>query len=355
MKTKHPPVTALRMAAQQLTRPGFDHPAELVAWMGAMQAQAPAMARWAVGLRLRHPEAAAVDGALARGEILRTHVMRPTWHLVAADDIRWMLALSRKRLRSAYTSLGKGHGFDISDRLCARACEQIVRMLEGGRHLTRQEIGEELAAAGIEAENRQVTHFLMLAENDAIVCSGADRGSSNTYALLSERAPHARELPREEALGTLARRYFRSHGPASEADFVWWSGLSLTETREAIALAGSELVAEQTAGRTLYLHRDCPAARGGAIHLLPAYDEYLIGYKDRCDALAAEHQPKAFNNWGIFKPVVLCDGRIVGNWDPAAQRKATGTDVSVFESHPALDDTRLKEAQARFRAFAGRQ
>ena len=140
-------ITDIRLRTQQLVNPAFNDPKELVAWMGALQGQEYSMAKWAVGLRLKNPDIRKVEAALEKGEILRTHALRPTWHLVVAEDIRWMLKLSARRVRLAYDSYWKNHG--ISEELHVKSLEVIVRALEGKRYLTRQEIGEELNRAGV--------------------------------------------------------------------------------------------------------------------------------------------------------------------------------------------------------------
>lgn len=345
-----------RMTCQQLAAPAFTKPGELVAWMGAMQAQAYDMAKWAVGLRLKNGTLAAVNEALNTGEILRTHVMRPTWHLVAAEDIRWMIRLSAARISAANDSYGKSRNLDISPALYNRVNDLLGRMLEGGNSLTKTEIASRLEQAGIGTENAETTRFLLHAETDGLVCSGPDRGGKPTYALLDERVPKAPEPHREEALATLALRYFQSHSPATLADFVWWSGLSLREARQAVGLAGDKLIRETYAGTEWIVHENCRTRPGnrstaGETHLLPPFDEYLISYKDRTHVLAAEHQPKAFNNWGIFYPVILHRGRIVGNWTKTAGRKTVGIGTDLFPGQPQPDEKTLGQAAERYRRF----
>lgn len=347
-----------RLLCQQLVAPVFEKPQELVAWMGAMQAQAYAMAKWAVGLRLKDGTLAGVDEALARGEILRTHVMRPTWHLVAAEDIRWMVKLSAARLRAANDSYGKSLNLDISPALYNRVNGLLEQMLgEGEGSLTKKEIAERLTQSGIGTDLDQTTRFLLRAETEGLVCSGPDKDGKPTYALLEERVPAAaKELHREEALATLALRYFQSHSPATLADFVWWSGLSLGEARQAIGLIGEKLIREKTQedGMQWFVHVACREenkrsriAAGGQTHLLPAFDEYLISYKDRTTVLAQEHQPKAFNRWGTFYPVIVHQGQVVGNW--TKKGKNVGTDF--FPGQPRPDETTIGQAIERYHRF----
>lgn len=334
--------TDIRLLGQQLAEPQFDTPRNLVSHMGAMQAQSYDMAKWAVGIRLRSGSIGAVEGALARGEILRTHVMRPTWHFVAAENIRWMVRLSARRVRTANESLGRTHKLGFTEEMYLRGNRALERMLEGHKSLTKEEVRTELDRAGLPAEQGAETRFLMRAETDALVCSGPDKGGKPTYALLEERVPLMPEITREEALARLARSYFRSHAPATLADFAWWSGLGLAEAREAVALIGGELVRD---GEWL-VHETCrDTAAGEVLHLLPAYDEYLIAYKDRTGVLAPEHQAKAFNSFGIFQPVVLHNGHIRGNWG----RK--GAEVSFFEPEGEVPPELLEKAIYHYRTF----
>ena len=346
-------ITDIRLAGQQLAAPRFDTPKKLVSWMGAIQAQDYAMARWAVGIRLKSATARSVGEAFSRGEILRTHVMRPTWHLVAAEDIRWMLKLSARRIRSANESLAKGRQLELTEQLHYRCDRLLEKMLEGNRNLTKQQIGEELNRQGIAADTPRLTRLLMRAETEAVVCSGPFSGGKQTYALLEERVPPVPELHPDEALAKLATAYFRSHSPASMQDFVWWSGLSVTEARHSVGLIGRSLTAERFGQRELFVHESCRAAEtsGVPLYLLPAYDEYLIGYKDRTDVLRPEHRARAFTNYGIFYPVILYGGRIAGNWKRPARPDDSCVETSFFETDTAVDQDILEEAVNRYRAF----
>ena len=314
----------IRLQNQQLLNPLFCQPKELVSWLGAMQAQNYSMVKWAMGTRLKSATIQTVEEALRKGEILRTHVMRPTWHLVAAEDIRWMLKLSARRIKSANDSFAKGYDLEITDELYAKSYNLLEKILCGNKSLTKQEIAEHFCCSGIlvEADNHRMTRFMVRAEQEGIVCSGEDKGGKYTYALLEERVPPVPEITKDEALARLARSYFRSHAPAVLQDFIWWSGLPVSEAKQASYLIESEWTAEQWNGQTWYVHEAC-RTRGkvsGRLHLLPSYDEYLLGYKDRTDVLPKEHYPKAFTNNGLFYPVILHEGQVIGNWSKSAKK-----------------------------------
>ena len=244
-------LTDIRLHAQQLVAPQFDDPAELIRWMGMVQAQEYGSAKWAVALRLRTPAAAPVEEALREGRILRMHIMRPTWHFIAAEDVRWMLHLSARRIRAANASFAKGNGCGLDEGDYLRCSRLLERILGGGNHLTRQQIAGELERAGMAVDAPRLNRLMMHAETDGVVCSGADRAGKPTYALLAERVPQAVDLPEEEALALLALRYFRSHSPATFDDFVWWSGLPVGQARRGVGALDGSCCANRSAGGSI--------------------------------------------------------------------------------------------------------
>ena len=346
-------LTDIRLRSQQLVRPEFKDPKDLVSWMGAVQAQEYRMVKWALGIRLKSATLQTINEAYQRGDILRTHVMRPTWHLVAAEDIRWMLKLSSQRIIAACNSFAKGNGVDIPESTYTKANDLFQKVLEGNNHLTKQELEDEIVKAGIMPDSPKLGYLFTRAEQEGIICSGADRKEKATYALLEERAPKVKELHKEEALALLARKYFRSHSPASLSDFVWWSGLPVAEARQAIAAIDGELNKEKFASQELFLHQlwDKKFRTSDVLHFMPPFDEYLISYKDRTAAMDNEHHPKAFNNFGIFYPVILYNGQIVGNWKKVKKKGGISFETSFFVECPDLDRELLEEAGERYKAF----
>lgn len=349
-------IVKVRLLNQQLLNPLFNTPKELVSWMGAMQAQNYSMAKWAIGIRLKSATLQAVEKALQNGEILRTHVMRPTWHFVAAEDIRWMLKLSAQRVISANESFAKGYDLDIPAELYTKSHTLLEKMLCGNKSLTRQEIAEHFKRSGILVDNHRLTRFMARAEQEGIVCSGEDKGGKCTYALLEERVAPTPELTKDESLLRLARNYFRSHSPAVLQDFIWWSGLPVSEARQAIDLINSELTAEQWKGQAWYIHDDCRTRckLTEHVHFLPSYDEYLLGYKDRTDVLPLEHYPKAFTNNGLFYPIILRNGQAIGNWSKSAKKKQVELKHSWFSEETTVNEKVLNEAKQRFARFLTR-
>jgi Winged helix DNA-binding domain len=343
-------VLSRRLRNQGLHPPPFTKAVEVVAWHGAVQAQDYAAAKWGLGLRAPALRDAAVDEALARGAILRTHVMRPTWHFVLPRDIRWMLALTADRVRAAMNSYDRK--LELDGRVFARSNAALERALGGGVHATREELAEVLGRAGIRAKGQRLGHLMMQAEIDQVVCSGPRRGRKFTYALLAERAPRAKVLPREEALQELALRYFRSHGPATLRDYVWWSGLRVNDARAGIALARPALDHEVVHGLTYWSAPSKPARASAATgaHLLPVYDEYLVAYKDR-DLVVDHSRPVVPERQFDYSHSLVMDGRLVGTWRRALNRDSVLVAVESFKPLASTERAKVEAAAERLAKF----
>ena len=342
----------IRLRNQRLTRTDLRDPAAVVEWLGAVQAQDYAGAQWGVSLRMRGLTRAAFDRAFDAGRILRTHVLRPTWHFVPPADIRWMQTVSAPRVLAISRSYFKG--LELDARTIARAQKTFERALEGGNALTRAELAAALQRAGITASGQRLAAIVMHAELDQVLCSGPRRGRQFTYMLIAERAPQAVVMERDAAMAELARRYFRSHGPATLRDFVWWSGLTVAEARAAIAAIRSSLVTETAGELTLFMvpSRAATPPADGSLHLLPNYDEYLIAYKDR----AAAQMPvtaDAPRGVDVFAHALVADGRFAGTWRRAV--KASRVEISVTPLRPLgrAHAKVLKQAVARHGEFVG--
>ncbi len=345
-------IAAFRLQNQGITHPAFTSAKAVVAWHGAMQAQDYAHSRWAVGLRLPGSTDAAIEQAVDRGEIVRTHVLRPTWHLVAPEDLRWMLALSAPQVKAAAAAMNRQIGLDES--VFRKTNTLLAKALEGGRYLTRSELVAELEKSGIVASNLQAAHIMMWAELDAVVCNGPRRGKQVTYALLDERVPPGVALDRRDAAAELARLYFSSHAPATLADFQWWSGLRAGDAREALEAVKHLLLSETVEGQAYWLPQDFrPApAPSLSVHLLPAFDEFLVSYKDRSASLDSSRKVQTITGNGIFKPVVVVNGRVKGIWSRTFKKDKVLIEKEFYEEMSEAELAGLKEAVGRFEAFA---
>lgn len=342
-------IKQIRLYSHHLVNPVFDKPEELVNYMGAVQAQDYTMSKWALGVRLNKPSLNSVEKALQEGKILRTHILRPTWHYVSAEDIRWMLQLTGKRIKSAVEGYGRARNLMHEDYLRAN---KFFEKILAGRHLTKQEIESEFIKAGYK-NIEGVGCLISFAEAEGILCSGIDKNKKAAYALLEERIAPVKALHKEEALAKLAMKYFQSHSPASLNDFVWWSGLSITEARKGIEAVKSELIVDKFQAESLFIHESYKdyTATDGIVHLLPPFDEYLISYKNRADVLAPEYYPKAFTRYGIFYPVVLCNGQIVGNWKKTVKKSQIQIEISFFDPKTKIDKKLIQHAEDRYRRF----
>jgi hypothetical protein len=343
-----------RLQNQRLTGAKFASPGEVVQRLGAVQAQDYAGAKWAVGQRMDGATDAALDQAFADGTMLRTHVMRPTWHFVAPADIRWLLALTAPRVNAANAYQYRRLALD--DAIFARSNAALIAALHGGIQQTRTELATVLRQAGIATDDLRLGMLMMRAELDAVICSGARRGKQFTYALLDERAPHARTLARDEALAELTRRYFTSHGPATVQDFVWWSGLTMADAKSGLEMVTSQLVQEIVDGRTYWLTASAPIAKetSPTVLLLPNYDEYIVGYTDRRAALDVppiEHMDARGNI--LFHHTIVRDGQVIGTWRRTLTKSAVIVEAASFASLGADEAQALAVAVERYGRFIG--
>jgi len=287
---------------------------ELVAWMGAMQAQDFSMCKWAVGVRMAGSTEKMVEKAIDSGEIIRTHLMRPTWHLVSSDDIRWMLELTAPQIKASLKS--RHRELEITNAVLRKSNSLLFKALKGSNHLSREELVKMFDQYGISTGNNRASHLLLFAELDGIICSGVIKGRSSAYALLDERVPPAKKMTRTDALALLARKYFSSHGPATLQDFTWWSGLPVRDTRNALEMIKADFNAEKSGDEVYWmpcsLNKPVPDKLPAV--LLPAYDEFIISYRDRSASLSEKNMGKAVSSNGIFRPVILVRCQVTGLW-----------------------------------------
>jgi hypothetical protein len=320
-------VATYRLFNQQLLKPQPTSPTEVVNHFGAMQAQDYAMAKWAIGIRSNTNEQV-IEKAINGGEILRTHLLRPTWHFVSANDIRWMLELTAPHLKRVLA--GMCRRLELSELTLQRCRKLIEQTLSGNKHCTREEIMLELNKERIATNDIRSAMIMMDAELDSLVCNGPMRGKQFTYALLHERVPAGKSLARIEALAELAKRYFSSHGPATLQDFGWWSGLALTDCKIALELVKNNFDSSVVDNQTYWFNPKNFQANGHSktILFLPAYDEFMISYKDRSASLEPAVANETISGNGIFKPIIVEDGKVTGYW-----KRSFKKDSLVIESH----------------------
>ena len=309
---------AIRLLNQQLAAPQFSDPAQVVSHMGAIQAQEYRMMRWAVAMRTRKPSARAFKAAFDDGRIIRLHLMRGTWQLVSADDYWWMLDLCGPK------AIAVTRGWMSSNRITIPEQEQrtirdiLAQTAADKGSVTKEDIVQALAEQDINMDAHRLSYHIRMAEMSGTLCSGDLLPMKATYALAANKVKPMAKIDRDEALMRFARNYFKSRQPATLEDFVWWSGMNISDCRKGIALLGNTIHAVKWKGREFYLTDDCRTRgfRTGKCLLIPPYDEYLIGYKSRDIVLPTEYTHRAHNNSGIFQPIIAHDGIICGNWAP---------------------------------------
>ena len=343
-------IVRMRMHNLRLWGPPAGSPEEIVGHLGALQGQEFAYALWSIGQRTKDAEDATIRDLFDEGAILRTHLLRPTWHLVLPADIRWILKLTAPRVHALNAYMYRQMAVDDAD--LKKSNKLLLKNLAGGSHLTRKEIGALLDRAGVDTSGLRLAYFVMRAELDALICSGAMRGKQQTYALVDERAPNATELTMDEALAELTRRYFTSRGPATVKDLARWSSLKVGDCRRGIEMLADELEQETVGDRT-YWYVPSPGARrppSPRVDLIQVYDEYVMGFSESRDALTGpipSHESR-------FMHAVLMDGKLIGHWKRTEEGKTTVVEVDTYE---ALDDAgtqALEKAVERFGRFLGR-
>jgi hypothetical protein len=350
---EHPEIARLRLLNQRIAGAKCVDPVAVVRWMGALQAQDYGQAMWAVGIRMQAPSLAAVEQALANQQLALTWPMRGTIHLVPAEDAAWMVQLLAPRML-------KGQGrqlkqLEIDEAVLDRSRTAFYEALQGGQRLTRAGMMLRLQQAGINPEGQRGYFLLRYLAQEGHICLGPLDGRQQTFVLLPEWAPNARQLAREEGLAELARRYFTSHGPATVHDFANWTGMSVTDARQALEAVQAGLVSEQIAGKVYWFAagETFAAAAAPEVQLLPGFDEYLLGYKDRQAVLEAEHAAKVVPGGnGIFKPMVVVDGQIVGTWKRTLRKGAVDVAVSFFGAAQASPEA-VAAAAGQYCAFLG--
>ena len=344
-----------RLHNQRIAGAKFETPEAIVRWLGAVQSQDYAGGKWAVGQRMDGATDAALDRAFADGTILRTHVMRPTWHFVVPADIRWLLALTAPRVKAASASAFRQ--LELDDALCARSNAALTRALQGGVQCTRTELAPVLKQAGIATDDpRRLTYLMMRAELDGVICSGARRDKQFTYALLDERVPHVATLAPDEALAELTERYFTSHGPATVQDFVWWSGLTMTAAKAGLAMIASKVTHDVMDGKTYWFIPSSPAIQdlSPTAYLLPNYDEYIVAYTDRSAALETPPAEKLDARGNIlFNHTIVIVGRVVGTWRRTHKKDAVVIEVTLFTPLGTAEAQTLEIAAERYGRFMG--
>jgi Winged helix DNA-binding domain len=350
-------IAPIRLASQHLAGNRLSQPGELIAWMGAMQSQDYPMARWAIGARLPGATDQEVEAAIDRAELIRTHVLRPTWHFVTPHDVYWMLDLTASRIKASQRA--RDRQLELSEEVYSKSNAILVKALRDGRHLTRQQLVAVLNKAGIATDQNRASHLFMRAELEGIIASGENHDQKPTYALLSERVKTTHRLSRDEALAELARRYFTSRGPATLQDFTWWSGLTAGDARQALDSVKPELHEQLIGERSYWMTPNNIGFAGHTpiVHLLPQYDEFTISYANRMDSINTEVEGfmKEISDRGIFRPIVIVNGQVMGIWKRTARKSSLLVEVRLFVEADEASQQMIIAAGLRYGKFTGMQ
>lgn len=348
-------IPVLRSLNQQLAYTKFKTAKALAGWMGALQAQDYNMSKWAFGIRLKNSTEALINNEIDAGNLIRTHLLRPTWHFVSSDDIYWILELTAPRIKAALKYRDKQLG--LTKNIYHKCNNILEKSLRDCNHKTREELITDLKELKINVKDNRASHIFLRAELDGIICSGKQKQGKPTYAILKEWVPEHKKTLREEALKELALRYFTSHGPASINDFTWWSGLSASDAKLALNFNKGNLISEVIQNQTYWLANSYlePNPDYNEICFLPAYDEFLISYRDRTAALSIIDNKKAISNNGIFYPTILQNGQIIGTWKRRNKNNQVIISRNLFKNLTP-DQNRISfNSLTRYSGFIGRE
>ncbi|HTV23254.1 MAG TPA: winged helix DNA-binding domain-containing protein [Polyangiaceae bacterium] len=346
-------IARLRLRRQHLTGVPLATPEAVVGWLGAAQAQEFVVAKWSLARRCSgRVTSADLDRALAEGRILRTHALRATWHFVLPDDLRWLSMLIGPRVRARMVNYYRKSG--LTDAVFARSQAVLREALAGGRQLLRTEVAAALARGRVATDGLKLRFLLLQAELDLVVCSGALRGRQQTFALVDDRVPAAPPIPEDEALAELARRYFSSHGPATLNDFIWWSSLTAARARRGLELSQENGLRRLEAGGRTYWMSEAPArraTRGTPVHLLQAFDEYVIGYTESRDVLAVVRGLDARSGAPRNSNPLTRDGQVIGFWRSVIHPDEALVDVHLARPLDAAARSALEDEIERYGRF----
>jgi hypothetical protein len=343
-------IVNLRLQNQHLLQHDFNTVSEVVGHLGAVQAQDFAAAKWALALRMRNASNEAIENAFNEGKILRTHIMRPTWHFVLPEDIRWMLELTSPRVKAFMAHYNRK--LDLTDKLFAKTEKIIVKALKEKQFLTRKQLQEYLADAGVKSSGQRLGHIVFWAELDGVICSGPRIGKQFSYALLEDRAPKLKKFDKEQALAKLALKYFTSHGPAQLRDFAWWSGLSMKDARSGLDMIQSKLDQENV-GDKIYWFKSTKMIKPKVptAYLLSIFDEYTIAYNDRSDLSEKNDIERMLSMGNALTAVMIINGKVVGTWKHKLKKGKKEVKLNPFRRLTGSEKEAIEKEVLRFQKF----
>ena len=346
-------IAFLRLASQQLVGTKYTTPKEIVSWMGAMQAQDFLMARWAIGARVIGTTDLDVLTTLDEAKIIRTHLLRPTWHFVAAEDVYWLLELTAPQIRTSQKA--RERQLELTEEIYTKSNSVIENSLKDVDYLTREQLLDAIQRTGIAIDQNRSAHLLMRAEVDQVLCNGPIKSGKLTYALLARRVPKAKRLTKEEALAKLAQRYFFSRCPATQQDFAWWSGLPAGDVRQAMELTKVDFHPEKIQGHTYWIPNNLSIHNQRRLnaHLLPPFDEFIVSYTGRSAAIPPELEThmKEISDRGVFRPIIVINGQVAGIWKRTIKKDRIIIELQPFKQLNRSTQKFLIAAAERYASF----
>ncbi len=322
-------IVRYRLYNQQITHQEFDTPEDVVYWLGAVQAQDYRNSLWAIGLRTKKATEKDIEHAIENKKIVRTWSMRGTLHFVPAEDVRWMLKLLAPRI--IVRSARRFKELELDNKIFFKSKDLLIKALGGGKRLTRKSIFELLEKSKIATASQRGYHILFKLAHDGLICFGNHEGKQPTFVLLDEWIPNSKNLSKEESLAEITIRYFTSHGPATLHDFIWWSGLPAEDARTGLKIVEPQLIKTTFAGQTYFMPPDIPSIKNRqTCFMLPNWDEYMVAYRDRSAALDPKHKDFVYSGNGIFYPVILYNGKVVGKWGREIKKDKVAVGTTEF-------------------------
>jgi len=347
-------IAQLRLAAQHIAQADFEQPEDVVRYMGAMQAQDYAAAKWAIGLRTRSCTEEDIEQAVRDRKILRSWPQRGTIHFVVPEEIRWRLALTSERILKGAER--RHENLELTQKDFDRALQLFTDALAGDKQLSRPNLMKVLEDGGISTIGQRGYHILWYLSQTGHLCFGPLEGKQPTFALLDDWVPQTAEITHDEALKRLVEKYFISHGPATVQDLAWWSGLTLTDVRHGLELANNSLESIDVDTTTYYLGRNLEPAGGSNAYLLPGFDEFLLGYKDRSASLHIDHSQLIVpGNNGVFRATLVIDGQVAGTWRKIIRKYSVEVPIEYFEMNKKLPAKSIKQAIRRYTEYLAKR
>jgi hypothetical protein len=345
-----------RLHFQQISKQKLDSPGAVVKCMGAVQAQDYLAALWAIGVRTKNADEADIEQALANGTLVRTWPLRGTLHIVAAEDVRWILEAFAPRVVALSANRLKRES-DLDEKVFTKCKKIFERKLIGGKQLTRDELYTALETSRVSTAGQRGLHILWRLAHDGFICFGPRQGKQHTFVLLDEWVPSTKKISRDEALAKLAQRYFSSHGPATIHDFAWWSGVTGTDAKNAVESIRQDLTHQKVEGHLYLLPSGVPEIKKASnIYLLPSFDEYVISYTDRSAVLEIESHGKMVNTVnGIFFPIVIINGKVAGTWKRTFKQESIAIETKAFSSFSDKQKNQILKVAKQYAKFVGKK